>query len=147
MQIGHLLQHGISYVPLSYSEPFLCSKWDLIFTDSLEHPLSIHTAWWRKGRVLRPSLRFQFNGLLALLLESQSRKSMEAMKFCTHFYNPLVADSWLHPFPTLSKTGHSSQTPGLNGGDFVDTVFCSGFQFPWSNLNGSPPHLSSELHP
>ena len=47
--------------------------------------------------------------------------------------------TWLHPFSTLSKTGHSFQTPGPNGGDFVDSLFWSGFQFPWSNLNGSLP--------
>ena len=69
---------------------------------------------------------------------SHNPESTEAVKFCTHFCNPLVADSWLYPFPTLSKTGHSSQTPGPNGGDFVDS-FWSGFQFPWSNLNGSLP--------
>lgn len=64
------------------------------------------------------------------------------------FLQPAGGRLLTHPFPTLSKTGHSSQTPGLNGGDFVDPLFCSGFQFPWSNLNASPaPHPSPELHP
>ena len=83
--------------PLSYSRAFICWKCGWIFTGSPEHLHSLMEG--RQGPGLSP--KFQFNALFSLTLESQS-KSTEAVKFCTYFYNPLLAGFWLHPSPLYS---------------------------------------------